>query len=146
MTTELHIENVSAGCDLVSLLTSLKCKYLDISSQSLGREETQALVQAMESDMEMVALWDEVTLDMEALAEYSGQGVCWNVTLDEDTADRYRGELVTWARSRNWRIYDDRDRSCIVQRLATDGTPLRIPIAGLSLMSQHCATCPESRV
>ena len=39
VTSELHIQNVS-GCDLVSLLTSLKCKYLIIISQSLGREET----------------------------------------------------------------------------------------------------------
>ena len=118
---DLNIVNVT-GCDLVSLVSSLKCQQLDINSQRLGREETQALVQAMESGVEKVVLLldDEVTLDMEALAEYSGQGVCRMVGLYGDTATRYRGELVTWARSRNWRVDADEDCYCIVKRSATD--------------------------
>ena len=55
VTSELRIENVS-GCDLVSLFKSLKCKVLYISNQSLGREETWALVQAMESRVGEVTL------------------------------------------------------------------------------------------
>ena len=101
VTGALLIKNVT-GCDLVSLLSSLKCEGF-ISSQSLGREETQALVQAMEAGVKWVMLGG-LTLDMEALAEYSGQGVCSKVTLYDDTAARYRGELVTWARSRDWRV------------------------------------------
>ena len=46
----------------------------------------------------------EVTLDIKALAEYSGQGVCRYSELQDDTAARYREELRTWARSRNWRF------------------------------------------
>ena len=111
------IKNVR-GCDLVSLLTNLKCREVSIDNQSLGREETRALVQAMESGVEEVRLGIEVTLDMEALAEYSGQGVCMEVTLLGDTADRYRKELVTWARSRNWRVDADEDWHCSVQRSA----------------------------
>merc|ERR1712227_1143818 len=75
VTGYLWIVNVS-GCDLVSLLTSLKCEALHISRQSLGREETHALVQAMESGVEKVMLGGEVTLDIGALTKYSGQGVC----------------------------------------------------------------------
>ena len=92
VTDVLYITNVS-GCDLVSLLTSLKCKELLITSQSLGREETRALVQAMESGVEEVVLSDEMTLDKETLAEYSGQGVCSKVELGSDTAARYREDL-----------------------------------------------------
>ena len=103
VTSLLQIRNVS-GCDLVSLLTSLKCPGLDIASQSLGREETQALVQAMEFGVEKVTLLEEVTLDMEALTQYSGQGVCWKVKLSGEITPRYREELRTWARSRNWKI------------------------------------------
>ena len=99
VTGELHIQNVS-GCDLVSILT--RCKVLRINSQSLGREETRALVWAMESRVERVWLGGEVTLDMKALAEYCGQGVCRWVELLSDTAARYREELVTWAISRDW--------------------------------------------
>ena len=89
VTKGLLIENVS-GCDLVSLYTSLKCTKLFITRQSLGREETQALVQAMESGVKEVRLRAGVTLDMKALAEYSGQGVCREVWLYYKTAARYR--------------------------------------------------------
>ena len=111
--TSLYIQNVS-GCDLVSILTSLKCQELTITSQSLGREETQALVQAMESGVKKVTLSDGVTLDMEALAEYSGQGVCRQVELVRgDAAARYREELRKWARSKNWKVDVDREKDYI---------------------------------
>ena len=77
----LDIMNVSGydGCtfvsDLVSILSSVKCERLEIGDQSLWREETQALVQAMESGVKTVRLI-EVTLDIDTLTEYSGQGVC----------------------------------------------------------------------
>ena len=100
-TRYIKIENVS-GCDLVSLLTSLKCRELNIGTQSLGREETQALVEAMESHVEVVLLWPQVTLDMEALAKYSGQGWCRRI--GHGLGPRYREELRTWARSRHWRV------------------------------------------
>ena len=106
VTSYLCIENIS-GCDLVNLLTSLNCGCLTITSQSLGREETQALVHAMESGVEKVKLGDEegqVKLDIEALTEYSGQGRCRTVELMNYTAARYRKELRTWARSRYWRV------------------------------------------
>ena len=107
VTSMLRIQNVS-GCDLVSLLNSLKCVELCICKQSLGREETQALVQAMESRVWDVTLNHEVTLDIESVVKYSGQGECRAVMLQwPDPVDRYREELVTWARSRNWRIAKD---------------------------------------
>ena len=96
-------KNIS-GCDLVHLLASLKCRELHIAKQSLGREETQALVQAMESGVKMVTLDPEVTLDIEALTEYGGQGCCKDVFLLNDTDDRYREELRTWAKINNWRV------------------------------------------
>ena len=45
-----------SGYDLVSLFTSLKCQALEFNRQSLGREETRALVQIMESHVENVVL------------------------------------------------------------------------------------------
>ena len=58
----------------------------------------------MESGVEKVWLKVEVTLDIEALTEYSGQGVCRKVELYGDTSTRYREEMRTWARRRNWRV------------------------------------------
>ena len=73
VTRTLIIENVS-GCDLVSLFTSLDCEVLVIIRQSLGKEETLALVEAMESVVTGVELETRWTLDMmESLATYSGQ-------------------------------------------------------------------------
>ena len=58
-------------------------------------------MQAMEAGVEDVELSGEVTLDIEALAEYSGQGMCKKVKLFSKN-ENYRKELWTWARSRNW--------------------------------------------
>ena len=109
VTSFLQIENVIGGQQIVSLLTNLKCDGLSIDRQSLGREETQALVQAMLSGVRWVRLMEKVTLDVEALAEYSGQGVCREVRLLGDTAARYKEELRTWASNRNWRVIVDED-------------------------------------
>ena len=106
VTRILLIENVS-GCDLVNILDSVNCTELSISSQSLGSEETQALVRAMESRVEDVELGDGVTLEIRNLMEYSGQGKCRKVRCYNDTKDRYKEQLRTWATSRNWRVTDD---------------------------------------
>ena len=72
VTGGVTIRNVS-GCDLVSILDSIRIKGLSISRQRLGGEETQALVRAMESCVEIVKLNHEVKLDIKVLIEYSGQ-------------------------------------------------------------------------
>ena len=106
VTEWVDIENVS-GCDLVTILDSVKSKELDISRQSLGSEETQALVQAMESGVEEVELDEEVKLDIRDLMKYNGQGKCREVRCYSDTADRYREQLRIWAKSRNWEVTHD---------------------------------------
>ena len=60
------------GWDLVTILDSLQCQEIRLGCKRLGREETQALVRAMESRVEKVFLYNEIELDLEALAEYSG--------------------------------------------------------------------------
>ena len=101
----------------MTILTSLKCGVLTISSQSLGREETQALVAAMESHVERVALKNAVTLDIETLTRYSGQGVCKRLTLKYDTADKYRREILAWPNGcgRNITVVEDSTSSIIIR-------------------------------
>ena len=103
VTEHFSILNVS-GCDLVSLLESVKSKMLSVKKQSLGSEETQALVRTMESHVERVCLYEEVTLDISSLMGYSGQGKCRRVDCYWDTAPRYSNELRTWASSKNWTL------------------------------------------
>ena len=55
VTRMVTIENIS-GCNLVTILDNVKSRVLNIPNQSLGSEETQALVQAMESGVEEVGL------------------------------------------------------------------------------------------
>ena len=115
VTSFLRIENVIGGQQVVSLLTNLKCDGLVISRQFLGQEETQALVQALESGVKAVWVCGGVTLDVEALSEYSGQGVCRVVEISGDTAARHREELWNWTRNRNWRVVEDKDKWFVIK-------------------------------
>ena len=105
VTRTLLIEDVN-GCDLVTLLDSVKCGGLSINRQSLGREETQALVRALESHVEKMRLYD-VELDIEALLEYSGQGRCrfldygtYEITAEKKNLEK----LKTWKKEKEWRF------------------------------------------
>ena len=103
VTKAVTIHNVT-GCDLVTLIDSLTCKWLRIGFKSLGKEETQALVRAMESRVDDVYL-DLETLDIEALAEYSGQGCCSIMKLSYSTSDKFFDDLRTWANRKNWLLH-----------------------------------------
>ena len=107
VTRSVDITNVS-NCDLTSILDSVKCDMLSISSQTLSIEETQALVRAMESRVKWVRLGEEgeVSLDIIALTQYNGQGKCRMVNYTEynDTADRYREVVRSWVEKINWRV------------------------------------------
>ena len=67
------------GCDLLPILERLKCEELHLFSQHLGREETQALMRAMESCLKDLVLvhCDVKTPDMEALIEKCGHVKCY---------------------------------------------------------------------
>ncbi len=109
VTSNVHIENVS-GCDFRTILNSVRCERLYITRQSLGSEETQALVRAMESrvsELELNGGCSTMTLDINTLTSYNGLGKCTKVKCYNNTAHKYRKELRTWARSRNWRVTSD---------------------------------------
>ena len=115
VTWTVDIYNVS-NCDLVSILYSVKCEWLFISSQSLSSEETRALVRAMESGVEVVRMgdWGEMSLDIRALTQYSGQGKCGHVSCHYETANKYREEVRAWARRFNWTVLVDMDDELII--------------------------------
>ena len=77
------------GCDLLTLIDSVKSEQLLIFGQSLGREETVALMRAMDSGLERLVLYEVKTRDVggrrrgrrrgrlkEALVEYSRHMKC----------------------------------------------------------------------
>ena len=100
---DVDIRNVS-GCGLVTILNSVKIEQLHIRRQSLDSEESRALVRAMESRVREVELLEEVTLDITALMEYSGQGKCGQVECYYDSASRYREDFRTLAQNKNWQM------------------------------------------
>ena len=96
----IKFRNVS-NFDLVRVLDSINCKWLNISRQTLSSEATQALVRAMQSHVESVYLGEEGEVDI-TMTQYSGHGKCKGVTCYGETADRYREEVKTWAQMMNW--------------------------------------------
>ena len=118
VTGTFKIRNVTGGQQIATLLTNLKCNRLLISRQSLGQGETQALVQAMESSVKEVHLYGDgdVSLEIDALSEYSGHGVCWLVGLEDDTAARNKEDLRKWAGDRNWEVTVDTDEMFYIKR------------------------------
>ena len=103
--SRLIISSIS-NCDLSLILDNSK-GYVSLTNQNLSNQETQALVRAMESNIETVVLGfeDEVSLDITALTQYSGRGTCVRMGYywSEDK-DRYRDEIRRWAQRNNWKV------------------------------------------
>ena len=101
-----HIEIVNVRIrDLSPILASVQCPYLWISAQSLGSEETKALVGTMESTVEELVLGyeGEVSLDIKTLTQYTGGGKCQEVRpCCFKTRDKYWDELRGWTQRNHW--------------------------------------------
>ena len=110
------IRNVS-GCDLVTILDNVKSEQLYIWRQSLGSEETQAMVRAMESGVEEGDLYAGVKLDIGDLIKYNGQGKCERVECFGETVTRYSEQLRTWATSRNWEVILDEIHHFYIEKI-----------------------------
>ena len=113
VTNKVYIFKVN-NCDIISILASVKCDELVISSQTLSSQETQAVVQAM-ANVEEVYLGDrfgyhriEVRLDISTLVTYGGRGKCQKVVFYYDTADKYREEVLRWAHRISWGVRIER--------------------------------------
>ena len=101
-TWSVLISNVS-GCDFVTILDSVKSQWLNIYDQSLGLEETQALVRAMETRVEEVGL-NRVIVDIEALTKYNGLGKCWHVSCRTYYLNKEKLKTWAWAKSIDWKV------------------------------------------
>ena len=91
------------------------CHEIVVSYQSLSREETEALVRAMESRVDSLCL-EGVTLDAEALLNYSGHGRCRIVAESGniEAAAKYREELRSWASNKGWIVDIDEEMLIII--------------------------------
>ena len=73
----------------------------------MGREETQALVRAMETRVEKVergqGYGDRVILDLPELMKYNGEGRCKSFEC-YDSGVRHKKELEAWAKNKSWTL------------------------------------------
>jgi len=94
--------------DIVTLLDSVQCVTLSISSQNLSTEETWALVRAMDSNVEVLELSGEegdVTLDFTVMSQYSGQGKCNRVMCYKLFKAMYEKQVKSWAQRIKWVVF-----------------------------------------
>ena len=94
--------------NMVSFLDGLKkCERLSIST--LGREETQALVRAMETSVYKVCLEGDNGVDIEDLILYSGGGYCQEISCsrNQEFSSKSEDALRSWAKTKNWKVTSD---------------------------------------
>ena len=130
VTRRVFIINVS---NIVNILDNVKCKWLDISNQTLSSEETRALVRAMQSRVMEVSLGflGKVSVDMTALTQYSGQGRCVGVRYEGsygegsgETAARNLEQLRCWAQRINWTLKVGADKDITISKLRSGDVQL----------------------
>ena len=79
------------------------CAVLVLYHMKLSEENTRALVTAM-TRMTRVGLGSGVTLDIEVLTRYDGQGRCSVLEVCSDTRERHRSRLRRWAADKGWTV------------------------------------------
>ena len=89
---------------LVQILKLVSVKDLFISSQIMGSKSSKTLVGTMARRVRTVKLGEQVTLDIKTFTEYDGMGKCSTVMCVQDTAERYKKDLMDWAQKINWDV------------------------------------------
>ena len=103
-TDEVIINNITPATLLDIILENVRCSVLQLYYLSLTEPQTRALVTAMRDGVEWVALWDGVTLDIEALCQYNGRGTCRALEVEGDTRRRYGERLRRWTEEVGWAV------------------------------------------
>ena len=66
-------------------------------NMDLTEPQTHALVTNLKERLEELVLWAGLTLDIEVLCQYKGQGRCRKIGVDRDTRKRYGERFKHWA-------------------------------------------------
>ena len=104
VTGTVKFDDVSHDDHLGIILDRVKCPELELSSVDLSEAETRALVSAMRDRVQKVELGC-VTLDIEKIVQYDGQGSCSWLGVSVWTRDGHR--LVEWAADKGWTVTQD---------------------------------------
>ena len=104
VTERVIIDNMTPVSRVSSILASVQCTELVLYDMILMSEEnTRALVTAMRDRVQTVVLY-AVTLDIEELTQYDGQGRCRGLQVWSETRERYGDRLREWTADKGWRV------------------------------------------
>merc|ERR1712110_746168 len=106
VTDTVVIGNLTPTSHLRSILAGVKCPWLELDDMELSEENTQDLVTAMREKVEEVALWENITLDIEQLTKYDG-GRCRVLRVRGVTRTRHRDRLRRWTADMGWTVTRD---------------------------------------
>ena len=87
-------------CKQVCSILTIHHRY--IGHQILNEHSTRALVETMEARISSLLIRANVLLDIDTLIEYSGLGLCKNIILGYDAANKYGERLMKWASRCKW--------------------------------------------
>ena len=107
VTETVKIENMTPASRVSSILASVQCSVLWLWRMKLSEENTRALVTAMRDRVQTVGLVDGVTLDIEELTQYDGQGRCRELRVWRDTRERYGARLRRLTADKGWTVTGD---------------------------------------
>ena len=104
----VQIINVSGN--IAPIISRITCPVLHTSRMRLSTEDTAALVQGMQTNVEKVQLGLDgpVELDMNTLLTYDGRGHCGKVRCYGETRERYGDQLATWGETMGWSVEKNR--------------------------------------
>ena len=102
------IHKMTPGSRVSHILASVQCSGLGLENMELSKENTRDLVTAMRTRVQDVSLVN-VTLDIEELTQYDGQGLCSELVVCDDTRTWYKDRLRRWAADMGWTVRVDSD-------------------------------------
>ena len=114
VTERVWIYNMTPASRVSSILASVQCTELLLRKMKLSKENTRALVTAM-TQVQTVYL-SCVTLDIEELTQYDGQGRCSWLGVYSDMGRRYGARLREWAADKGWRVTVDNEWGLVMER------------------------------
>ena len=103
-----------ASLDIV--LESVRCSLLGLVNMTLTEPQTRALVTALTERLERLTLSSGLTVDIETLCQYDGQGRCQRLGAWRDTRRMYGERLRRWGEEVGWAVTTDDNDWLIIQR------------------------------
>ena len=108
VTDKVEIYLLTPITHLDMILENARCRRLELSCMTLTELQTRALVRAMQDRVGSVKMFG-VTLDLETLCQYKGQGRCSYITVEADSRTLYGERIMNWMTQVGWSVLKDTD-------------------------------------